>query len=85
MSAYVLETLSMLMLVVACCSVSNMVRTPIVLFYAVLVTAIGAGVARLRNQNIDVLLPSKFNTLANVDIVCFDKTGTLTATTVSTL
>lgn len=62
-----------------------MVRMSTVLFYAVLVTAIGAGVVRLRNQNIDVLLPNKFKTLANVDMVCFDKTGTLTATTVSTL
>ena len=50
-----------------------------------LVTAIGAGVERLRNRHIDVLLPEKIKTLANVDTVCFDKTGTLTATTVSPL
>ena len=80
-----LEKLSVLMLIAVCCSVSNVVRKLTVLVCAVLVTAIGAAVERLRNQHIDVLLPNKFKTLANVDMVCFDKTGTLTATTVSTL
>ena len=83
MFADALETCLPHIVTVACYSISNTVNKFTVLFCAVLVTAIGAGVVRLRNQHIDVLLPNKFKTLANVDTVCFDKTGTLTATAVS--
>ena len=42
----------------------------------------GTCVRKLKGQNIDVLVPEKIKTIADVSVVCFDKTGTLTGSVV---
>lgn len=42
----------------------------------------GTCVRKLKRQNIDVLVPEKIKTIADVSVVCFDKTGTLTGSVV---
>ena len=50
-------------------------------------TVVVAGLAycilHLHNQGVEILLPEKIKTIADVEVVCFDKTGTLTGTMVS--
>ena len=48
----------------------------------VVVFALGYSIVGLRSQQIEVLIPEKIKTIADVEVVCFDKTGTLTGTTV---
>ena len=49
----------------------------------VVVAALAYCILHLRSQDLQVLLPEKIKTIADVELVCFDKTGTLTGTTVS--
>ena len=48
----------------------------------VIVAALAYCILHLKGQGIDILLPEKIKTIADVEVVCFDKTGTLTGTTV---
>lgn len=51
----------------------------------VVVAALAYCILHLRRQDLQVLMPEKIKTIADVEVVCFDKTGTLTGTTVSCL
>ena len=52
---------------------------------AVVVAALAYCSLHLRRGSIEVLVPEKIKTIADVEVVCFDKTGTLTGTVVSPL
>lgn len=49
----------------------------------VVVAALTYCILHLKSQELQVLLPDKVKTIADVEVVCFDKTGTLTGATVS--
>lgn len=49
----------------------------------VIVAALTFCIIHLRKSSLEILLPEKVKTIADVEVVCFDKTGTLTGTMVS--
>ena len=49
----------------------------------VIVAALTCCMLRLRSRGLQVLVPKKLQTIADVEVVCFDKTGTLTGNLVS--
>lgn len=49
----------------------------------VIVAALTFCITHLRKSGLEILLPEKVKTIADVEVVCFDKTGTLTGTLVS--
>ena len=49
----------------------------------VVVAALTFCIIHLRKSGLEILLPEKVKTIADVEVVCFDKTGTLTGTLVS--
>jgi len=49
----------------------------------VVIAALAYCMLHLQSQHIEVLIPEKVKTIADVEVACFDKTGTLTGTMVS--